>query len=197
MKNEINDMVKMKIAFLGWGSLIWDQRELRTKGDWNGDGPSLPIEYRRISRDGGITLVLYPRVEDVKTLWADADFAKLSEAIENLCDREGVPREHIDRIGFAIIGGRSRCRAAPGVLERIQKWGKEKGLDAAVWTDLPENPDKFKKETGMELNDDNIIKYLKSLEGETLDKAKEYIQETPEQIDTSLRRRIRQEMDWE
>ena len=72
-------MVKMKIAFLGWGSLIWDQRELRTKGNWNGDGPSLPIEYRRISRDGRITLVLYPNAEEVKTLWAHADYEKLGE----------------------------------------------------------------------------------------------------------------------
>ena len=189
-------MVKMKMAFLGWGSLIWDQRELRTKGDWRGDGPPMPIEYRRISGDGRITLVLNPRVEDVQTLWADADFEKLGEAIENLCERECIPRAHIERIGFAIIGGRSRCSAAPGVLERIQKWGKGKGLDAVVWTDLPENPDKFKKETGMELNDDNIIKYLKSLKGETLDKAKEYVQKAPKQIDTKIRRRIKQKLGW-
>ena len=186
----------MKVAFLGWGSLIWDQRELRTKGDWHEDGPLLPIEYRRLSGQGRMTLVLYPRVEDVQTLWANADFAKLGEAIENLCDREEVPRAHIDRIGFAIIGKRSRCRAAPGVLERIQRWAIEKGLDAVVWTDLAENPDKFKKETGMELNDDNIIEYLKSLEGEALDKAKEYVERTPKQVDTNLRRRIREELGW-
>ena len=187
----------MEIAVLGWGSLKWDQRELRTKGDWHEDGPLLPIEYRRLSGRGRITLVLYPKVEDVQTLWAHAVYEKLGEAIENLCDREEVPRAHIERIGFAIIGGRSRCNAAPDVLERIQRWGKEKGMDAVVWTDLTENPEKFKDETGMELNDDNIIKYLKSLEGETLDQAKEYVQRTPLQIDTSLRGRIREELGWE
>jgi len=186
----------MEIAVLGWGSLIWDQRELRTKGDWHEDGPLLPIEYRRISRDGRITLVLNPRVEDVKTLWVDADFAKLGETIKNLCDREGVPRAHIERIGFAIIGGRGRCNAAPVVLERIQRWGKDKGLDAVVWTDLPENPKRLRDETGMELNEDNIIEYLKSREGETLDKAREYVQKAPEQIDTKLRRRIKEEIGW-
>jgi len=187
----------MEIAVLGWGSLIWDDpRELRTKGDWSGDGPPLPVEFRRYSKGGRITLVLYPKAEDVQTLWAHADFTKLSEAIENLCDRECIPKTSVDRIGFAIIGGRSRCRAAPGVLERIQKWGKDKGLDAVVWTDLTENPDKFKKETGMELNENNIIKYLGSLTGETLEKTREYVQKAPEQINTKLRRRIRQELKW-
>lgn len=28
----------MEIAFLGWSSLIWDPRNLRTRGDWHSDG---------------------------------------------------------------------------------------------------------------------------------------------------------------
>lgn len=186
----------MKIAFLGWGSLVWDSQELKITGDWHEDGPPIPIEFRRLSNRGRITLVLYPKAEDVQTLWVHAEFTKLSMAIENLCDRECIPKTSVDRIGFAITGGRSRCRAAPGVLGRIQGWGKDKGLDAAVWTDLPENPDKFKEKTGMELNDNNIIEYLKSLEGETLEKAKEYVQKAPKQIGTKLRRRIHQELKW-
>lgn len=195
MKNEINDMIKMKIAFLGWGSLIWDQRELRTRGDWSGDGPSLPIEYRRISRDGRITLVLYPKVEDVQTLWVDADYEKLGKAIENLRSREGTVTKNIGYV--SIQDGEYVCEAVPRILGTIIKWAREKGMDAVVWTDLPENPDKFRDETGMELNEDNIIKYLKSLEGEALDKAKEYVQKAPLQIDTKLRRRIREELGWE
>lgn len=112
-------MIKMKIAFLGWGSLIWDRCELKSKGKWKNDGPSLPVEFRRLSGKGRITLVLYPDAEDVQALWAHADFTKLGEAMENLCDREEIPRAHIDRIGFAIVGGRSRCNAVPNVLERI------------------------------------------------------------------------------
>lgn len=192
MKNEINDMVKMKIAFLGWGSLIWDQRTLRTEGDWNGDGPSLPIEYRRLSGGGRITLVLYPDAEDVQTLWAHADFAKLSEAIENLRSREGTATKNIGYV--SIPDDEHVCEAVPRILCTIIKWAREKQLDVVVWTDLPENPDKFKKETGMELNDDNIMEYLKSLEGETLDEAKEYVQRTPDQIDTKLRQRIKEEL---
>lgn len=187
-------MVKMKIAFLGWGSLIWDQRELRTKGNWQEDGPSLPVELRRLSGGGRITLVLYQGAEDVQALWILADFEDLQKARENLRDREETATKYV---GYVLIPDDDYvCNAAPEALERIQTWSREKGLDAVVWTDLTENPDKFKKETGMELNDGNIIKYLGLLTGETLEKAREYVQKAPEQTDTKLRRRIRQELKW-
>ncbi len=38
----------MKIAILGWGSLIWDRRDLQIAGDWQQGGPVLPIEFSRI-----------------------------------------------------------------------------------------------------------------------------------------------------
>ena len=184
----------MKIAFLGWGSLVWDPKDLRTKGEWQKDGPFLPIEFMRFSSGGRITLVLYPGADDVQSLWTMADFDELDDAIENLRTREITITE---RIGFVTIPEcTSRCRAIPGILERIQKWAEEKGLDAVVWTDLQENPKHFKKETGMEMNEGNIIKYLKNLEGEPLEEAKEYIQKTPEQIDTRLRRRFKHELGW-
>ncbi|MCK4348512.1 MAG: hypothetical protein KAW47_07835 [Thermoplasmatales archaeon] len=185
----------MEIAFLGWGSLVWKQRELRAKGDWQNDGPSLPIEFMRLSSGGRITLVLYPGAEEIQTLWIKADFEDLNAAIENLRDRESTLTGWI---GFVTLPDcTSSCQAEPGTLERIQQWAEKKGLDAVVLTDLPENPDKFKKETGMELNDDNIIKYLKSLKNETLEKAREYVKKTPEQINTKLRKRIREELGWE
>ena len=46
----------MKIAVLGWGSLIWDPKELDANNEWNNDGPFLPIEFARISNNGRLTL---------------------------------------------------------------------------------------------------------------------------------------------
>lgn len=42
----------MRIAILGWGSLIWHPRDLPISGDWQPGGPVLPIEFSRISDNG-------------------------------------------------------------------------------------------------------------------------------------------------
>jgi hypothetical protein len=48
----------MKIACIGWGSLIWDNGNLDSKGDWQNDGPMIPVEFARQSKNGRITLVI-------------------------------------------------------------------------------------------------------------------------------------------
>ena len=181
----------MKITFLGWGSLIWDPRNLRITGSWQNDGPFLPIEFARISEGGRLTLVLYPDVTDVQTLWAYADETDLHKAIENLRDREGTS---IQRIGFTSIADKSGCcNAVPNVLPRIRQWAEEKRIDAAIWTDLPAN---FKEKTGMDLNGSSVVEYLRSLKGNTLRDAQDYIQRAPEQIETKIRSKIREEFGW-
>jgi hypothetical protein len=48
----------MKIVILGWGSLIWDPRDLPHQEPWLDDGPKLPLEFSRISKDRRLTLVI-------------------------------------------------------------------------------------------------------------------------------------------
>ena len=56
----------MRIAILGWGSLLWDtttpqaQEFDRHRGNWLFDGPRLRLEFSRIShsRNSALTLVL-------------------------------------------------------------------------------------------------------------------------------------------
>ena len=50
-------MAPLRIACLGWGSLLWDPRSLPMAGPFRDDGPRLPIEFSRIARDGRATLV--------------------------------------------------------------------------------------------------------------------------------------------
>lgn len=184
----------MEIAFLGWGSLIWDPRNLKIKGEWKKDGPFLPIEFMRLSSGGRITLVIYPEAEAVPTMWAKADIDDVDAAIENLRARESTVTGWINFV--TLPDCTSSCKAEPGTLENIQQWAEKKGLDAVVWTALQDNSERFTEETGMEMNEDNIIKYLGSLKGKTLENAKEYVQKAPEQIDTKLRGRIKQELGW-
>jgi hypothetical protein len=42
----------MSIAILGWGSLIWDRRDLPITGDWQRGGPMLPRRFHHSSPTG-------------------------------------------------------------------------------------------------------------------------------------------------
>ena len=80
------------IACLGWGSLIWDQRELTTRGKWHEDGPMISVEFMRVSMDGRLTLVLAPlekAVPKVRSLCAVMDMSNLNDAIGALRCRQG------------------------------------------------------------------------------------------------------------
>ena len=68
-KKTLNKIIKMKIACIGWGSLIWDPRELKIGNDWNDDGPMLPVEFTRISSDKRVTLIIDKQAKRVRTLW--------------------------------------------------------------------------------------------------------------------------------
>lgn len=188
----------MEIAVLGWGSLIphpeKNERRLETKGEWNENGPLLPIEYARISGTDELTLVLYPMANNVDTLWAYSSFTGLDKAIENLRSRE---RTNVGMIGYYNkTDGSNRCKAVPETIETIRAWAEDKEIDAVIWTDLPEN---FEEKDKGAYTEDKAIEYLKELIREDQDKAEKariYIQETPAQVVTHLRPRIRQEIGW-
>jgi hypothetical protein len=59
----------MRIAVIGWGSLIWDPRELDRQGRWHTCGPRLPIEFARISKDVRLTLVIVKGADLQQTYW--------------------------------------------------------------------------------------------------------------------------------
>ena len=173
----------MKIAVLAWGSLLWSPRELKIdQSEWNTDGPNLPIEFSRIASDGRLTLVIDLDFDDVQTYWHVMDTNDLEDARKNLQLREGA--DLLEEIGF-VSGDQYQIRDdAIFLIGRIRSWMESKNLDAVIWTDLKP---KFYEKTGVKFSDGSALEYLKSLKGEVLSRAREYILNTPEQTKTRLR----------
>ena len=62
-----------------------------------------------------------------------------------------------------------------------------------VWTALPP---KFCGKNGRMPTEEEVVEYLRSLTGCKRERAKEYIQKAPQQINTVYRRRIEAEFHW-
>ena len=80
----------MNIGCLGWGSLIWFPNGLPI-AKWESDGPILPIEFARQSKNGQLTLVLMDKDNYVPVLHSVLLVPDLSTAITLLSLREGCP----------------------------------------------------------------------------------------------------------
>ena len=175
----------MKTAILAWGSLIWQPKELaynKTFG-WQKDGPILPIEFARISKDGRLTLVITENGTEVPVLNTISNYHNLEEAILNLAVREGSGRNSIgsyDRIKDVFS-------SKFPIENEIKNWIKNTDFDAVIWTDLEEN-------WSTKIN--NRIEYLKGLNGPTSALAEEYIRKTPLQIQTYFRKEIEATLNW-
>jgi len=186
----------MKIAIIAWGSLIWQPKDLLfdTEFSWKEDGPILPIEFARISKDGRLTLVITQNGTFVPTLCSLSKYETLDEAILNLAVREGSGRRSISSYN------KSKNEFSHNVFfkERIVDWINEKGFDAVIWTNLGENWD-IKNETKKivkTIKPDERIEYLTNLKGNASALAEEYIRKTPLQIRTKYRAKIEEELNW-
>lgn len=180
-----NKTAPLRIALLGWGSLIWDKRPDFDKyhGEWLADGPVLPLEFSRVSgetRKRALTLVIDPdngvncTVQYAMSTRKDPD-----DAIVDLRCREGTVMR---RMGFWFADARSTCQ--PPVPETIPIWAKSKSIDAVVWTGLPTN---FKDETSEDFSVDAAIRHLQNLSAEGKALAAEYVWRAPDLVQTPLR----------
>ena len=183
-----------RTAILGWGSLLWDGSPAfdEQHGDWQLDGPQLPLEFSRVSqrRNGALTLVIDAahgvpcRVAHAVSRRPDPE-----AAITDLRNREGTNQSHI---GFLLADGtRMRARDAHAC-EVIRNWARVKGYDAVVWTDLPAN---FQEQWGEPFRAESALEYLLSLEPEARTEAARYVRRAPPFVDTPLRRLL-QDQSW-
>jgi hypothetical protein len=185
--NAGNSRNQMKIACIGWGSLIWNHGALHCRGDWSADGPVLPIEFARTSRDGRLTLVLTAEAKPVPALWVELDYKSAIQAQEALAGREACDLHSIGV--WPGIPPRYNVGAAS-----IAAWAAERQLDAVVWTAL--RP-KFSEQDGVAPDSAQAaIEYLRRLAGAAQVSAREYIQRAPAQIRTLYRAAIESELGW-
>ncbi len=177
----------MRIAILGWGSLIWDPRKLHLAGGWQEGGPILPIEFSRISDNGRLTLVIDEKHgADVPTRYALSSLSDLDLAITDLQKQESTP--YRDRIGFADLLHARNCERAqvkhPSACERIRAWAGARQFDAVVWTAI--GP-RFREKTGEPFSVDAAVRYLGRLPEQTKALALDYIRNAPADVVTPVR----------
>ena len=189
----------MKIAILGWGSLLWEKTTDKAKefnehhSGWNPDnyaGPCLKLEFSRISktRNGALTLVLY--YEDGGRCRVAYAFSKRKRPEDAICDlrcREGTG---LHKIGCYFVNSPGKTRwvdAHPDARNAIAEWAREHGILVVIWTGLESN---FKKRKSERFSVDAATRHLQNLGAMDKEKAAEYIWRAPPFIDTPLRKKL-------
>jgi hypothetical protein len=131
-----NRDLRLGISSVGSGEL-----KKRIEHGFKPGGPKLPIEFSRISKGPRLTLVIdLIHGIDVPTRFAVSIRSSVSEAVDDLREREGTNKQHI---GFTdIIGDQASFREYPDhkfAHDIIVPWLKTNGFDAVVWAALPPN----------------------------------------------------------
>src|SRR3546814_100541 len=181
----------MKIACLGWGSLFWDPQDLLINKQWNANGPLLPLEFCRQSGNGRLTLVINSDSKPLSVLWSLMTTSDLNVAKESLRARESVPINRCDHyIGVLNV---EEAPGASSIRNTLIQWLQDVGIDAVIWTDLPE---KFGGINGVKPSMEEAINYLRDLDDNIKRLAEEYIRKAPPQIMTEYRLAFEEELGW-
>ena len=174
----------MKIATLGWGSLLWDANPAfdQQHEDWLFDGPLLNLEFSRISasRDDALTLV----IDDTNgspctTAYAISKRRDPNDAICDLRSREGTI---LKRIGFWFADETRACDLPVPVT--VQVWAGLHHIDVVIWTGLGSN---FADKVGELFTVEAAVQHIQGLEAAGKAKAAEYVWRAPAFVQTPLR----------
>lgn len=144
----------MKIACLGWGSLIWKPEALPVVGDWQIDGPSLPVEFSRVGDGGELATAICIDAPLSDVCWTLLDASSLPLAVQALREREKIPAARDDGVGTLL--------PRKHVVGSLSKWAVSKGLDAVTWTALPPRYEGIENRIP---SLEDVLAYLESLTG--------------------------------
>jgi hypothetical protein len=182
--------MQARIAIVGWGSLLWDvcPEFDEQHGDWRRDGPTLKLEFSRVSstRLGALTLVIDPEHGIPTTVaWCLSRRNDPDDAIADLRCREGCPIRYIARLNVvASVHDKSLVHEDT---REIATWAEARRIAVVLWTSLPSN---FAETVGKPFSVQEAMLYLKGLEAPAKSKAAEYIWRAPEFVRTPLRRAV-------
>lgn len=168
----------MNIVCLGWGSLIWKPGDLKCNPEWQTDGPTLPIEYARVSRDGRITLVIVEGEPTSPVLWSPLAVDSLEAAVKMLAAREDT--DDLGQIGRWSPRGKDDYSG----VDVIADWATERQIDGVVWTALPPG---LKDSRGTKPSLQDLLAHINGLTVEQRGSVAEYVARTPKQIATAYR----------
>ena len=186
-----------RIALLGWGSLLWEGGSEFDKyhGDWRFDGPSLQLEFSRISKSrlGALTLVVDREHGTPTTVaWRLSSRLDVEDAIfRDLRSREGTTLENVGRLVVPEMSPpvegapRNEANADPMVT-----WARNKNIGVVIWTALKSN---FMSKRKCPFSVPAAISYVKTLPPVGKVKAAEYVWRAPEFVQTPVRRALQQE----
>ena len=189
----------MSIAILGWGSLLWDKRPEfaafeKQHEAWQLDGPSLRLEFSRVSktRGNGLTLVVEnaPNGAVCVVAYALSKRKAWEDAVCDLRDREGTI---VANIGFCFADRTKPVRSREsGVLDTIRNWVDARQFEAAVWTDLPTNFAE-KSDPRAAFSVSAALAHMKALPSEGKIKTAEYVWRASEFVQTPVRTALQAE----
>ena len=175
----------VRIACIGWGSLIPEPGNLPCLTGWEADGPELPVEFARESEDGRLTLVLVRGARPSTTLWCQLASDTMDGAVRALQQRERTPSDR-------SIGRWPDVTGQYPFGSEVGQWAEKHKLDGVVWTAL---------KPGFRANRDEpatlagAVAHLRGLDGPALAKAARYIRQAPAQIRTEFRAALESELD--
>ena len=172
---------------LAWGSLLWDQRDLKIGAKFEPTGPRLPIEFCRVSAGGRLTLVIdETNGAGCISYQARSSFDNLEAAATNLAQREGMPSTA--NVGFIdLVAGEMSAisvKRHPKFVNTIRAWAMSNAYDAVIWTALGI---KFKETTGVLFSVVAALSYLETLDRARFSRALEYIRRAPPEVQTPVR----------